>query len=163
MISINGGVDPEICLGQSTNLTAAGGSTYVWSTSATSTSISVSPTDTTNYSVIGTDANGCIGYDTISVIVNPLPVVFAGNDTAYCAGDSVTLSGSGASTYTWNNGVANGVPFVPTIPDVSITINHDFETSSNGWSNTYTYSFVFGKEHLLWVDLKREILVMLFF
>ena len=80
-------------------------------------------------------------YDTISVIVNPLPVVFAGNDTAYCAGDSVTLSGSGASTYTWNNGVANGVPFVPTIPDVSTTIvNHDFETSSNGWSNTNTYS-----------------------
>ena len=107
VISINSGVDAEICLGQSTNLTAAGGSTYVWSTSATSTSISVSPTDTTNYSVIGTDANGCIGYDTISVIVNPLPVVFAGNDTAYCAGDSVTLSGSGASTYTWNNGVAN--------------------------------------------------------
>lgn len=53
----------------------------------------------------------------------------------------MTLSGSGASSYSWNNGVDNGVPFVPTIPDVSTTIiNHDFETSSNGWSNTYTYS-----------------------
>ena len=109
-VTLNGGIDVEICLGQSTNLTAAGGSTYVWSTGATSTSVSVSPTDTTSYSVIGTDANGCIGYDTIGVIVNPLPVVFAGNDTAYCAGDSVTLSASGASTYMWNNGVVNGVP-----------------------------------------------------
>ena len=140
VISINSGVDAEICLGQSTNLTVAGGSTYVWSTSATSTSISVSPTDTTSYSVIGTDANGCIGYDTISVIVNPLPVVFAGNDTAYCAGDSVTLSGSGASTYTWNNGVVNEVPFVPNLNHSTTIIDHDFETSSNGWSNTNTYN-----------------------
>ena len=40
--------------------------------------------------------------------------VNAGNDQTVCAGASVTLSGFGANTYTWSNGVQNGVAFVPT-------------------------------------------------
>ncbi len=63
--------------------------------------------------VTGTDGNGCEDTDTMAVTVNPLPVVGAGNDIAVCANDSVTLNGSGASTYTWDNGVTDGVPFLP--------------------------------------------------
>ncbi len=52
--------NPLICAGETTSLTANGTSTsYTWNTSATGTSISVSPTVTTNYTVTGTDANGC--------------------------------------------------------------------------------------------------------
>jgi hypothetical protein len=52
--------DALICAGETTSLTANGTSTsYTWNTSATGTSISVSPTVTTNYTVTGTDANGC--------------------------------------------------------------------------------------------------------
>ena len=86
-----------------------------------------------------------------------MPVVFAGNDTAYCAGDSVTLSGSGASTYTWNNGVANGVPFVPTIPDVSTTIvNMILKQAQTVGQIQILTLLVFGKEHLPWDNLKRK-------
>ncbi len=53
---------------------------------------------------------------TTSVVVNPLPVVFAGNDISICETSTVILTGSGAGsggTYTWNNGITNGIAFIP--------------------------------------------------
>lgn len=47
----------------------------------------------------------------VTVTINALPVVDAGPTANVCPG-YLTLSGSGASTYTWNNGVTNNVPFV---------------------------------------------------
>jgi hypothetical protein len=49
-----------------------------------------------------------------------------------CAGTPVTLSGSGASTYTWNNGVSNGVAFTPTAT-TTYTVTG---TNANGCVNT---------------------------
>lgn len=51
--------------------------------------------------------------DQANATVNSLPPVNAGVDQMVCPGTSVTLSGSSAVTYTWNNGVTNGVAFVP--------------------------------------------------
>ncbi len=59
-----------ICTGEAAVLTASGASTYVWNTSATTSSISVSPTVTTLYTVIGTDPNGCVNTATINLIVS---------------------------------------------------------------------------------------------
>lgn len=53
---------PVICgppFQQTVTITAGGASTYTWNTSAISSSISVSPSVTTVYTVTGTDANGC--------------------------------------------------------------------------------------------------------
>lgn len=111
---INAGPDVQICAGQSTTITATGGATYTWNNGlGAGASFSVSPAATTTYTVIGTDANGCTGTDAVIVTVNPLPTVSAGPDQTVCAGTAVTLSGSGAATYTWNNGVTNGVAFTP--------------------------------------------------
>lgn len=55
-----------ICIGETATLTATGGSTYVWSTSENTSDIAVSPTVTTTYSVVGTDANGCINNATVT-------------------------------------------------------------------------------------------------
>ncbi|MEZ4922507.1 MAG: gliding motility-associated C-terminal domain-containing protein [Crocinitomicaceae bacterium] len=55
--------------------------------------------------------------DTAFQIVNvvPPPLVNAGPDQVICEGQMVTLSGSGATTYTWNTGITNGVAFAPPI------------------------------------------------
>ena len=37
--------------------------------------------------------------------------VSAGSDQTVCNGDNVTLSGSGASTYAWNNGITDNTAF----------------------------------------------------
>jgi len=57
----------------------------------------------------------CTATDVIVVTVNELPVVVAGaSATEVCAGTEITLTGSGAEEYVWNNDVEDGVAFVIT-------------------------------------------------
>jgi hypothetical protein len=49
-----------------------------------------------------------------TLTVNAIPTVTASaTSTSVCTGQSVTLTGGGASSYSWNNGVTNGVAFTP--------------------------------------------------
>jgi hypothetical protein len=48
-----------ICSGESAILTAGGGATYTFNPGGAGSSITVSPTTTSTYTVTGTDANGC--------------------------------------------------------------------------------------------------------
>ncbi len=95
---------PSICVGNSAALTASGATSYTWNTGATTSSISVSPAATTNYTVNGT-SNGCIGTKVISVTVNSTPTVSV-NSSTICSGSSAALTASGAMTYSWSNGAA---------------------------------------------------------
>ena len=71
------------------------------------------PVATQNYTVTGTNANGCVNTAQVTVTVNALPTVSAGANQTVCAGTGVTLSGSGATSYVWNNGVTNATAFTP--------------------------------------------------
>lgn len=51
---------------------------------------------------------------TFNITTNPLPIVDAGVDQSVCVGSSVTLEGTGAMTYTWDNGISNNTAFNPT-------------------------------------------------
>jgi len=98
---------PTICSGQSTTLTGGGATNYTWTPGGTTTStVSVSPGTTTTYTVTGATGT-CSGTKTVSVTVSPTPTV---NATAsfggICVGQSTTLTGSGATNYTWNPGGA---------------------------------------------------------
>lgn len=64
--------------------------------------------------------------------VNALPTVNAGVDQTVCSGTSVILSGSGAVSYTWNNGVINSTSFAPTTT-ATYTVTG---VGANGCSNT---------------------------
>lgn len=60
-----------ICVGATTSLSASGADTYSWSNSATSNSVSISPSVTTSYTVIGTNSlNLCSSTKTLSVFVS---------------------------------------------------------------------------------------------
>src|SRR5690606_10562754 len=90
--------------GDSTTLTASGGSTYLWNTTATSAAITVTPTTTTTYSVMVTNANGCSDSTSVTITVNPLPnITITGNDSI-CLGSTATLTATGAASYVWSNG-----------------------------------------------------------
>lgn len=60
----------SICSGFSTTLTANGADTYTWSTNSSATTISVSPLSTTNYTLTGTDNNGCVNTAVKTLSVN---------------------------------------------------------------------------------------------
>lgn len=95
-----------ICLGDSVNLSAAGGTSYNWQPTNDSTAnVTVFPAVTGSYMVTGTDSNGCVASDTVQVTVNALPDIgITASDTVICAGEPVTLTGTGALNYVWNPG-----------------------------------------------------------
>ncbi|XOV68782.1 MAG: lamin tail domain-containing protein [Fluviicola sp.] len=70
------------------------------------------------YYVTATNTGGstCASAATeVDVTFNPAPSVMANaSSTAVCEGENVTLTGSGAATYQWNNGVIDGVAFAAT-------------------------------------------------
>lgn len=110
--SVNAGSDVAVCAGDSLMLAGSGAVSYSWDNSVIDNMPFV-PAASMSYIVTGTDVNGCMNTDTVSVTVNPLPVVSAGNDVTVCGGSSVVLNGSGAAAYSWNNNVTDGVAFVP--------------------------------------------------
>lgn len=113
-ISISANPVPPICPGQSTTLTASGGVSYVWNTGPTTTSIIVSPTSTTTYTVTGTDSHGCTDDASYIVTVNPAPnVPVIVGDTVSCGTTvySVQTPQSGV-TYCWSG--PSGTIFNPT-------------------------------------------------
>lgn len=130
--NINAGTEQALCLGETSTLTASGGNTYTWDNGVIN-GTPFSPTTTTNYTVTGTSIDGCVNTDQVQVVVNPIPTVFAGNDVTICPGASIILTGSGADTYTWSNGVIDGVAFVPSGNISTYTVAG---TTSAGCENT---------------------------
>lgn len=104
----------SFCGAATTTLTASGASTYTWSTGVNTPSITVSPTVTTTYTVVGTGTNVCTTTVVDTVKINTPPTVMANaTSTLVCSGSSVTLTGSGAASYTWSGGVTDGAAFAP--------------------------------------------------
>ncbi|KAA5536678.1 T9SS type A sorting domain-containing protein [Taibaiella lutea] len=101
--TVNLGNDTAFCAGNTLTLNAQNaGATYLWSNTATTQTTGITASGT--YYVTVTAANQCKRSDTIQVTVKPLPVVNLGNDTAFCADNSLTLNAQNAgAAYLWNN------------------------------------------------------------
>jgi len=93
-----------ICEGNSTTLTASGGTSYLWNNGDTATAITVSPVLDSTYLVTVTNANGCSDTTSIAVQVLPKPSAGISGIDTICLGNSSTLFASGGGNYTWNNG-----------------------------------------------------------
>jgi gliding motility-associated-like protein len=102
---------PSICTGQSVTLTVSGSSGYTWAGpnnyAATGASVTISPTVTGTYTV--STSGLCPATQTVTVTVNPLPViVFSPLNPAICSGSSVTIdAGPSTNSYNWvpNTGI----------------------------------------------------------
>jgi hypothetical protein len=113
-VTITMGVVPTVALGQSqllcngqTATLDAGnpGSNYLWSTGATSQTITVSAAGT--YIVNVTNPNGCVGRDTVEIDVSTLAVNL-GPNTNICDNGSQTLNaGNPGMTFLWSTGATS--------------------------------------------------------
>jgi len=117
---------PSICPGGSVNITASGGATYLWSTGATTATISVAPIATTMYSVTVTSGFGCVSVTSVIVTVNPVPgIAINPSSSTICPLGSVVLTAGGGITYLWNTGATTPTttvtPFVTTTYTVTAT------------------------------------------
>jgi gliding motility-associated-like protein len=116
--------DSVICYGQNAFLTSLPGCGIVWynaiggSIIGTGSLVTVTPATTTTYYI---DDIGCPGNSLtpVPVTVNPLPVLnINASSTLICSGNTVGLSASGATSFTWMPGTINSPSYVVT-PSVS--------------------------------------------
>ncbi len=117
------GPDITLCLGSSATLNAGNtGSSYLWSTGATTQSVTAGTAGT--YSVRVTNAAGCIGRDTI-VITTGNPVVNLGADATICSGNSVTLNaGNAGSSFLWSTGATSQSVLATTAGTYSVRVTN---------------------------------------
>lgn len=102
--TISAGSSTTFCTGGSVVLTSSSATGNMWSTGATTQSITVSSAG--NYSVTVTQA-GCSATSTMTTVtVNAIPsapTISAGSATTFCAGGSVVLTSTAGSGNTWSN------------------------------------------------------------
>lgn len=91
-----------VCQGTTTTLVASPNFTYIWSNGIQTQNNTVGPG---TYWLTATNSNGCVAYDTVTLIEFPTPVInFSGNATI-CAGQEANIqANSGFPTYQWSNG-----------------------------------------------------------
>jgi len=109
------------CAGGSVTLTSSTGSTYLWSTGATTPTINV--TIGGIYTVRVTNANGCQSAQSVATVVtvNALPAtptITAGGPVTFCASGNVTLTSSAGTSYLWSNGA--------TTPSINVTTSGSY-------------------------------------
>jgi gliding motility-associated-like protein len=143
---VNAGSDTEVCFGSSLTLNGSGNAnTWLWNTGATTLSVNVTPSATSDYILRGTfTATGCTTTDTVHVTVNPLPVVsFKRNGsttkTQFCSnGGLVVLEGNpaGGSFSCSTAGTISGNSFDPAVAGIgNHTIIYSY-TNSKGCIGT---------------------------
>ncbi|WP_394349670.1 Ig-like domain-containing protein [Adhaeribacter soli] len=130
--SISASGATTICQGETITLTASTGDTYLWSTGATTQSITV--TQGGSYSVTVNQATGCSNTSTpvvVQVEAIPLAEITANGATAFCEGGKVTLTASPGNTYRWSTGETSQAISVDRTGAYSVTV-----TSAAGCSKT---------------------------
>ena len=130
-VSISANGPTSFCEGSSVILTASAGSSYLWSTGATTQSIIVSTSGV--YRVVVNNAQGCSSEAFASVEVQPLPppTISASGATTFCPSGSVTLTASAGASYLWSNGATTPAITVGTTGNYSVTV-----TNASGCSST---------------------------
>lgn len=107
----------------------------LWSTGATTNSITVAPTSTTTYTVTVTGGNGCTSEASKTIKVNAVKptISISPESPSFCQGSSVklTATGSEAGTYLWNTGATTASIDADQATTYSVTF-----TNANGCSAT---------------------------
>lgn len=92
-----------------------GGTTWTDIAGATNSTLDINgmvlSQNNNQYRVIVSNGCGNVTSGSATLTVNELPTVTANGPNTACAGASITLTGDGANTYSWDNGVTNNTAF----------------------------------------------------
>lgn len=123
----------QLCINNQSTISVSGANTYTWSNNSTFDTLIINPSVNFTIQVAGTNTLGCTSSITKSFTVNSLPnVSIIGNFTT-CANETVTLTGSGAQTYTWSG---NYISTIFTLSPVTSTLINLTGSDSNSCSAT---------------------------
>jgi hypothetical protein len=127
----------EICEGKTISVFGIGGNSYTLNPGGIqfSSTTSVSPNVSTNFTVQGVNGFGCKTTTNISATVNPKPVInLSQNSVTICKKESFTLTASGATVYNVGTNFYTSVISIPILnADSTFQI---IGTDINGCQNT---------------------------
>jgi gliding motility-associated-like protein len=113
--------DTTVCAGAVLTLTASGGTSYNWSTGATTSQITVTMTTTKTYTVAVSNG-GCPADTNVKITVNPTPTVTITGTPVICAGQKDTLKATGGGTYAWSTGATTSSIIVTPATNTTFTL-----------------------------------------
>lgn len=100
--------------------------TFDWHDGSTGNSLTTNTAGIVWVRATGTD--GCYNYDSATVIVNPLPIVYIGKDTSLCGNSTIELDAGFFAIYNWSTGaIVNPITVGPakTLADtVTVTVTN---------------------------------------
>lgn len=96
-----------ICTNETATLTATGANSYTWTNNLNTSTIAVSPTVSSSYSVVGENTIGCKYVEGIWINVGNTPTLVPNGIRFICKNNTngTFIGVSGASNYTWSTGV----------------------------------------------------------
>lgn len=137
--------DTSICSGSSTNITIYGAENYLWSNGETSSTLSLNPSSSTQYTVIGTNSHLCSSSLSIPITVHQptytIDTIHSCNSYTWI--DGITYSSNtNTPTYTLTSihGCDSTVNLNLTIHQIVNTIDYVSACNSFTWINGITYT-----------------------
>lgn len=129
-----------LCESEEVILSASGNGTITWDNGITDGIPFTPPVGVTTYSATSSDPMEC-GFN-VAITVNPAPTVDGGSDLQFCdISSSATLTASGnADSYTWNNGISDGIAFSPSPGTTSYIVTGTI--TATGCSSTDTVDVI---------------------
>lgn len=130
-------ISSSVCIGQSATISVqcTGGTpgyTYIWSNGSNNIQQVVSPSSTSNFSVIVTDTNGCSSNPAVGTVkVNPGLLALASGPDTICAGNFATLlafcsgGNGGPYNFSWDNGASGAlITIAPSVSSIyTVTVS----------------------------------------
>lgn len=134
-IAANGPV--SFCQGGSVQLTASAGSSYLWSTGATTQSITASAAGSYTVAVTQSGCTVTSPATTVTVFSLPTASISANGPVSFCQGGSVQLTASAGTAYLWSTGATTQSINVSTSGNYTVRV-----TNANNCNNTSTATVV---------------------
>ncbi|RCT54254.1 T9SS type A sorting domain-containing protein [Winogradskyella sp. KYW1333] len=132
--NLNISEDVTIVSGETAILTIEGANTYLWSTGETTSNITVSPTETTTYTVSGFNG-ACEVQSQVTVTIEEIFIASAGGNQSICegSGEIVTLTAGDGDSYLWSTGeTTQSINVSPTSTTTySVTISSGIQEDSD--------------------------------
>lgn len=150
------------CAGQTIQLSTPAGTTYTWTGPGGFTSSVQNPTIPSSTAGMSGTYNvtvavgSCTASANTNVVVNALPNPTAGSNSPICQGQTLNLTGSAASTYTWSgpNTFASNVQN-PSITSASVAASGTYTfivTDANNCTNSVTAVVVVNSNPIITVN-----------
>jgi gliding motility-associated-like protein len=135
----------QVCQFQPINFGGIGGVTYTWTGPGLNSQqqnpmiAQAQMSNTGTYTLVVTNANGCVGSTTTAVVVNPTPAVIVNNPTT-CVNTNINLTSSGGVQYAWSGPLGfNSITQNPVIPNAQVNMSGMYTvtvTTAFGCTNT---------------------------